>query len=763
MGSVWVFVWNFVFSVLGLIIIFVFRSQANDSENANGSGDIHSRQDDQTGSSDSHTDGFREEEAAFSEPDSKTGNKSNAERESSEYATAAGASRYEFVSGKGVRGFLEGPETTSFSVRELFARSDDYTVCNDQSLGPGIFTNKDFRELNLEEEAIDQEKAEDSVENFGFGEVLEKAEQETSNEKKLISGEGDQIDGAERSILCNDDIVDEVESVSEDCSLRFGSETESISSSGELSMNNHMIDSITYEVLASKNVGEGWECEALLANDGGKVKNKFQEVSSFETSLWGPQEIVAVDQPHDSDEEYIELEPHLQNLSSVEDAALFAGESGKFENKHEQEDLGQEESEPKYILEESIGTEPSESNSDYQNDLEFLWEHGDVLEQLKMELRNLRTGGLPTILEEEEEEEEEPESPAMVEDLKPLKIEEKLQFKDRMEEIQKVYKSYSEKMRKLDILNSQTMHAIGFLQLKEPVKSISMQKSSASAAKSLPHNIWPRKARRVSTADPMHKLNEELQCNLELVYVGQVCLSWEILHWQFGKAQELMQEYDSQGFHLYNQVAGEFQLFQVLLQRFLENEPFQGPRVRNYVNNRCVLRNLLQVPPIRDDCMKDKKVGTSDQAKEDHAISSGMIARIIEESMRVFWEFLRADKDEGKTILNVPHQKNHVNLQNDADLTLLMDIRADLQKKEKKLKDILRSANCIVKKFQKHQSEDLGYSIFFAQVELKLVSRVLNMSRLTRDQLVWCHEKLDQISIVSRRIQVEPSFFLFPC
>lgn len=139
---------------------------------------------------------------------------------------------------------------------------------------------------------------------------------------------------------------------------------------------------------------------------------------------------------------------------------------------------------------------------------------------------------------------------------------------------------------------------VGFLQLKEPAKSISMQKSSASAAKSLPHNmIWPRKARRV-TANSTHKLHEELQCNLELVYVGQVCLSWEILHWLYVKAQEL-QEYDSQGFHSYNQVADEFQSFQVLLQRFIENEPYQGPRLRNYVNNRCVLRNLLQVPPIR--------------------------------------------------------------------------------------------------------------------------------------------------------------------
>lgn len=96
----------------------------------------------------------------------------------------------------------------------------------------------------------------------------------------------------------------------------------------------------------------------------------------------------------------------------------------------------------------------------------------------------------------------------------------------------------------------------------------------------------------------MQKFTGELQSNLELVYVGHVCLSWEILHWQYGKVQEL-QNSNSQGFQRYNQVAGEFQLFQVLMHRFMENEPFQGPRVQNYVNNRCVLRNLLQIPAIR--------------------------------------------------------------------------------------------------------------------------------------------------------------------
>lgn len=90
-----------------------------------------------------------------------------------------------------------------------------------------------------------------------------------------------------------------------------------------------------------------------------------------------------------------------------------------------------------------------------------------------------------------------------------------------------------------------------------------------------------------------------MQRDLELVYIGQVCLSWEILYWQHKKAQEL-QDYEPHAFRQYNHVAGEYQQFQVLLQRFIENEPFQErPRIQNYVENRCVFRSFLQVPAIK--------------------------------------------------------------------------------------------------------------------------------------------------------------------
>jgi hypothetical protein len=83
--------------------------------------------------------------------------------------------------------------------------------------------------------------------------------------------------------------------------------------------------------------------------------------------------------------------------------------------------------------------------------------------------------------------------------------------------------------------------------------------------------------------------------------------------------------------------------------------------------------------------------------------------------------------------------------------------------KERRLKDVLRSGNCILKKFQKHREDNSNQVLyFFSQVDMKLVARVLSMSRVTTDQLLWCHNKLNKINFVSRKIHVEPSFLLFP-
>ncbi|XP_011098621.1 uncharacterized protein LOC105177245 [Sesamum indicum] len=396
----------------------------------------------------------------------------------------------------------------------------------------------------------------------------------------------------------------------------------------------------------------------------------------------------------------------------------------------------------------------SMSESGDANELESLWEHQELIEQLKMELRKVRATGLPTILEESE-------SPKIMDDLKPWKIDE-FQREDCIGELHKFYKSYRERMRKFDIVNYQKMYAMGFLQLKDPLQSMSKQKQSAPTLKSIvSQNLWLFK-HKIHGTDPMKKFIKELQGDLEVVYVGHMCLSWEFLHWQYEKALDLWDS-DPRGARRYNEVAGEFQQFQVLIQRFIEDEPFQGPRVQNYVKSRCLLRNLLQVPVIREDKLKDKRMGRK-KDRDEYVITSDMLVEIVEESIRIFWRFVWADRD--CTMASLNGHKKLPELTNSEDLKLLEEVKKVVQKKERKLKDVLRSENCILRKFRRCREEDSDSDqvlYFFSQVDMKLVCRVLNMSKITREQLIWCHNKLSRISFVNRKIYVEPSFLLFPC
>ncbi|KAI8527358.1 hypothetical protein RHMOL_Rhmol12G0068600 [Rhododendron molle] len=114
----------------------------------------------------------------------------------------------------------------------------------------------------------------------------------------------------------------------------------------------------------------------------------------------------------------------------------------------------------------------------------------------------------------------------------------------------------------------------------------------------------------------------------------------------------------------YNHVAGEFQQFRVLLERYVENEPFQGPRVQTYAKHLCDIRSILQVPVIKEDSLKDKKDST---VWEDYEVSAAMLTHVIDESMRVFWEFLEADKDEANVSLKGIQSTNHDDLQDPSD------------------------------------------------------------------------------------------------
>ncbi|KAK8934750.1 hypothetical protein KSP39_PZI015125 [Platanthera zijinensis] len=386
---------------------------------------------------------------------------------------------------------------------------------------------------------------------------------------------------------------------------------------------------------------------------------------------------------------------------------------------------------------------------DMEEELDELWEHQDLIEQLKMELKKVRAAGLPTIPEESD-------SPSGFEDLKPFRINLNFLPEDPLDELQNFYKSYRERMRKLDILNYQKLYAMGFAQMKNSTHSFGIQGKLFSAVMShFSQNLFFCYKKFETT--PSEKLIDDLQRDLETVYVGQTCLSWEFLRWQYEKSHELL-ESDARRSHRYNQVADEFQQFQVLIQRFTENEPFQGPRLQNYVQQRCVFRNLLQVPFMKEDFLKEN----FENRESENAVTGEMLEDVMEKAIDIFWEFVKAEKHETPLLLKILI-KNNVEVQEPSDYLLMEEIQSDLQKKEKKLKDLQRSGNCIVKKFKKPQEDRSNQDLFFSQIDLKLVSRVLKMSRISSDQLSWCHRKLSKINFSPGKVHRAPSFLLFPC
>ena len=88
---------------------------------------------------------------------------------------------------------------------------------------------------------------------------------------------------------------------------------------------------------------------------------------------------------------------------------------------------------------------------------------------------------------------------------------------------------------------------------------------------------------------------------LEAAYVAQICLTWEALNWNYKNFQT---KRASRGQDVDvgcpATVAQRFQQFQVLLQRYVENEPYEhGRRPEIYARVRHLAPKLLLVPEYR--------------------------------------------------------------------------------------------------------------------------------------------------------------------
>ncbi|XP_077214217.1 uncharacterized protein LOC143849052 [Tasmannia lanceolata] len=315
---------------------------------------------------------------------------------------------------------------------------------------------------------------------------------------------------------------------------------------------------------------------------------------------------------------------------------------------------------------------------------------------------------------------------------------------EREDEIDEFYMKYTERMRWFDLLNYERTCGISSI-LNKQLRSSSLLENIEPMSVPVSHITWSEVDKR--------KLIRSLQSDFEMVYVGQSCLCWEALYHQYRKVEGLACSNSTRG-AFYNNVCGKFQQFQVLLERFMENERFEGKRYWNYVHGRFSHKNLLQVPEVSG-YVEEEKEGMKSQAT-----FSKEVLKVIEKSIRTFWVFLKTDSKKSswkfKELLWA-----YPKVEDPKDLQLLADLKKALQKKELRLKDLQRRKRCLLKRPNPHE-EYHRREILFSMIDLKLVARVLRMSVISTLQLKWCREKLSDIEIVEGKVERACNSCLFP-
>jgi hypothetical protein len=53
--------------------------------------------------------------------------------------------------------------------------------------------------------------------------------------------------------------------------------------------------------------------------------------------------------------------------------------------------------------------------------------------------------------------------------------------------------------------------------------------------------------------------------------------------------------------------------------------------------------------------------------------------------------------------------------------------------------------------------------LLFALIDIKVFSRVLRMAKLSKEQLLWCEEKMSKLDLSENRLRRDGSPILFPC
>ncbi|XP_068638949.1 uncharacterized protein [Aristolochia californica] len=309
------------------------------------------------------------------------------------------------------------------------------------------------------------------------------------------------------------------------------------------------------------------------------------------------------------------------------------------------------------------------------------------------------------------------------------------------------YDKFSERMLFFDKMIAQ--------KFQEAVSQVPLNPSPRSASKKLASTLRNLSfKRREELQDDGEQLQQpqELQDDpyqdLEIAYVAQVCLAWEALQCQYLHLSHIISS-QPENSACYGHAAQQFQQFQVLLQRFIENEPFeQGNRVENYAKTKTLLPKLLQVPSFQGLHLEDNK-----EEDPDLLVPAGEFYRIIESAILTFRIFLKMDKKKQSNVLHL--------FGTSPVASPLQLIQSSLDKKEVKLKDMRRKKKGWKKKSWPANPGEV--ELLFGLIDIKIVSRVLRMVKISKEQLLWCEEKMSKISLVESKLHRDGSPILFPC
>ncbi|XP_077221442.1 DNA ligase (DUF1666) isoform X2 [Tasmannia lanceolata] len=297
-----------------------------------------------------------------------------------------------------------------------------------------------------------------------------------------------------------------------------------------------------------------------------------------------------------------------------------------------------------------------------------------------------------------------------------------------------VFRKYDEEMLFLDRISAQKLNQT------ESLKSVQIN----------PRSISQRIVHKFSTKNrEFPEYGRSPYQELETAYVAQISLTWEALNWNYKNLRQRKASPGEEDSRCPGQIAQQFQQFQVLLQRFIENEPYEhGRRPEVFARMRIATPNLLQVPEFRE----------ADRGKEDDStkISSAKFLKVLEDAIRTFMNFLKADKENHWQIFRTLLKKN----QSSVNPALLHLIKKANIKKKRKLKDLRRRRKCLRKRILK---EDDEMEIQMGLIDLKVVSRVLRMSEISEEQFHWCEEKMSKVRVWDGKLQRDSSPLFFPC